>query len=232
MRLLNLGFDMDFFLTPDSGEYLYSLAAIFSLAAYLFSNIFWLRVFLIIAAVLYIITGLTLGLTSMTGWNSAYLIINFYHAALILYNKSTVLLPDDIKDIYKQSFTPMSTREFKKIVMTNPYHIYQKGEKVMTEGEIPNELFLLLSGKASVIKSQNEIATISSGDFIGEMSFISKHTASADVIAQNELLVAYWTHADLNKLEQKNTHIYNRFLTIVGRDLVKKLQRQNHQVSS
>ena len=223
---------MDFFFTPDSGEYLYSLAAIFSLAAYVFSNIFWLRIFLIFAAVLYIITGLSLGLTSMAGWNSAYLLINCYHVILILYNKSTVLLPDVIKEIYKQSFTPLSTREFKKIVMTNPYHIFQKGDKIMTEGEIPNELFLLLSGKASVIKSENEIATISSGDFIGEMSFISKQTASADVYAQNELLVAYWTHADLNKLEQRNTHIYNRFLTIVGRDLVKKLQRQNHQVSN
>ncbi len=223
---------MDSFFAPESGEYLYSLAAVFSLAAYVFSNIFWLRVFLIIAAVLYIITGLTLGLTSMTNWNIAYLVINFYHVILIIYNKSTVLLPDDIKDIYKQSFTPLSTREFKKIVMTNPYHIYKKGEKIMTEGEIPNELFLLLSGKASVVVSKNEIATISSGDFIGEMSFISKQTASADVFAKNELLVAYWTHADLNKLEQKNTHIYNRFLTIVGRDLVKKLQRKNLQSSN
>ncbi len=223
---------MDFFLAPDSGEYLYSVAAIFSFAAYVFSNIFWLRLFLVIAAVLYIITGLSLGLASMTGWNVAYLIINFYHVLLILFNKSTVLLPDDIKDIYKESFTTLSSREFKKIVMTNPYHLYQTGDKIMTEGEITNELFLLLSGKASVIATENEIATISSGDFIGEMSFISKQTASADVFAKNEVVVAYWSHADLNKLEQKNTDIYNRFLTIIGRDLVKKLQRKNLQVTN
>ncbi len=79
--------------------------------------------------------------------------------------------------------------------------------------------------------SQTEVATISSGDFIGEMSFISKQTASADVFAKNVVVVAYWTHADLNKLEQKNANIYNRFLTIVGRDLVKKLQRKNLQIT-
>ena len=222
---------MDFFLAPDFGEYLYSVAAIFSFAAYVFSNIFWLRLFLVIAAVLYIITGLSLGLTSMTGWNVAYLIINFYHVVLILFNRSTVLLPDELKEIYKESFTPLSTREFKNIVKTNPYHVFQTGDKIMTDGEITNELFLLLSGKASVIASQKEIATISSGDFIGEMSFISKQTASADVFAKNEVVVAYWSHADLNKLEQKNTDIYNRFLTIIGRDLVKKLQRKNLQVA-
>ena len=222
---------MDFFYASDSGEYLYSLAAVFSFAAYVFSNIFWLRVFLVIAAFLYIITGLSLGLTSMTGWNIAYLIINLYHVALILFNRSTVLLPDDLKDIYKESFTPLSSREFKKIVNTNPYHVYKTGDKIMTQGEITNELFLLLSGNASVLASQNEIATISSGDFIGEMSFISKQTASADVFAKNEVIVTYWTHADLNKLKQKNADIYNRFLTIIGRDLVKKLQRKNHQNS-
>ena len=222
---------MDSFLAPDSGEYLYSIAAVFSFAAYVFSNIFWLRVFLVIAAVLYIITGLSLGLTSMTGWNIAYLIINFYHVLMILYNKSTVLLPDDLKTIYKEYFTTLSTREFKKMVKTNPYHIYQTGDKILSEGEITNELFLLLSGKASVMTSQNEIASISNGDFIGEMSFISKQTASADVFAKNEVIVAYWTHADLNKLEQKNTDIYNRFLTIVGRDLVKKLHRKNIQAT-
>lgn len=223
---------MEWLLTSNYGEYLYSIAAIFSFAAYVFSNIFWLRVFLIIAAVLYIITGLSLGLTSMTGWNIAYLIINLYHATLILFNKSTVLLPDDIKDIYSESFTALSSREFKKVVMTNPYHIYQTGEKIMAQGATTNELFLVLSGKASVFASQNEIATISNGDFIGEMSFISKQKASADVYAKSEVIVAYWTHSDLNKLKQKNTDIYNRFLTVIGRDLVKKLQRKNLQIAA
>jgi len=59
------------------------------------------------------------------------------------------------------------------------------------------------------------------------MSFISKQTASADVFAKNEVVVVFWSHVDQNKLKQKNTDMYNRFLTIVGRDLVKKLQRKN-----
>ncbi len=218
------------FLTADSGEYLYSVAAVFSFAAYIFSNILWLRIFLIVAALLYIIAGVSLGLTSMAGWNSAYLVINSYHAGMILFNKSTVMLPDEIKGIYKEAFTTWTTREFKNIIMTNPYHVYQSGEKIMFEGENTNELFLLLSGNVSVISSDTEIASITSGDFIGEMSFMSKQTASADVYAKSDVVVAYWTHADLYKLEQKNIKIYNKFLTIVGRDLVKKLKRKNHQI--
>ncbi|GAA0402999.1 hypothetical protein GCM10009133_09650 [Cocleimonas flava] len=221
---------MDLFFAPDSGEYLYSIAAVFSFAAYVFSNILWLRVFLIIAALLYILAGVSLGLTSMAGWNAAYFLINSYHAGMILFNKSTVMLPDEIKGIYKEAFTTLTTREFKKIIMTNPYHAYKAGDKIMSEGQDTNELFLLLSGNTSVISSNKEIASIASGDFIGEMSFMSKQTASADVFAKDAVIVAYWTHEDLYKLEQKNIKIYNKFLTIVGRDLVKKLKRKNHKV--
>ena len=220
------------FLTPESGEYLYSVAAVFSFAAYVFSNILWLRIFLILAALLYIVAGVSLGLTSMAGWNIAYLIINSYHAGMILFNKSTVMLPDEIKGVYKEAFTTLTTREFKKIIMTNPYHIYKSSEKIMADGEDTNELFLLLSGQASVVASDKEIASIASGDFIGEMSFMSKQTASADVFAKDDVVVAYWTHADLYKLEQKNIKIYNKFLTIIGRDLVRKLKRKNHLVAN
>lgn len=220
------------FLTPESGEYLYSVAAVFSFAAYVFSNILWLRIFLILAALLYIVAGVSLGLTSMAGWNIAYLIINSYHAGMILFNNSTVMLPDEIKGVYKEAFTTLTTREFKKIIMTNPYHIYKSSEKIMADGEDTNELFLLLSGQASVVASDKEIASIASGDFIGEMSFMSKQTASADVFAKDDVVVAYWTHADLYKLEQKNIKIYNKFLTIIGRDLVRKLKRKNHLVAN
>ena len=78
---------------------------------------------------------------------------------------------------------------------------------------------------------EKEIASIASGDFIGEMSFMSKQTASADVYSKNDVVVAYWTHADLNKLEEKNIKIYNKFLTIIGRDLVKKLKRKNNSIA-
>ena len=222
---------MDIFSAANSGEYLYSIAAIFSLAAYVLSNMFWLRVFLVIAAILYIITGLTLGLTSMTGWNTAYLIINFSYVVLILYNRSKVLLPDELKGIYEDAFTALSTREFKNIMKTNPYRVYHSGEKIMSEGEVASELLLLLKGTASVTTRKTEVASVSTGDFIGEMGFIGKQVASADVIAADDVLVAYWTHVDLKKLEKRNTDRYNRFLSIIGRDLVRKLQRKNVQAA-
>ncbi len=213
----------------ESGEYFYSIAALFSLSAYLLSNILWLRIFLVLASFVYIFSGIQLGITSMVGWNSAYLVINSYHVVMLFLDKSTIALPDETKEIYHQYFSLMSTREFKKIITINPFEIV-KAEQLIGEGEVTDRLYILLEGKVDVVKSGKMIARLNAGDFIGEMSFMSNNTASADVIATEEVKYAYWTHKDLEKLHKKNQNVYNKFISVISCDLVRKLNVKNTQL--
>lgn len=210
----------------ESGEYFYSIAALFSLSAYVLSNMLWLRVFLVLAAIVYIISGVNLGITQMVGWNSAYLVINLFHIALLLLDKSTIALPEETKKIYPKFFSAMSTREFKKLITTNQFQTV-KGERLIGEGEITDKLFILLDGKVDIVKSGEIITSLNSGDLIGEMSFMSKDPASANAIAAEVVTYAYWTHEDLEKLNQKNCAVYNKFISIIGCDLVRKLNAKN-----
>ena len=111
---------MEFLSSAFSGEYLYSIGAILSFFAYILTNILWLRILLVVAAIFYIIAGISLGITSMSGWNSAYLLITSYHVVILLLNNSTVLLPEDTIEIYQHEFSSMTTREFKKLILMNP----------------------------------------------------------------------------------------------------------------
>ena len=213
----------------ESGEFFYSIAALFSLSAYLLSNILWLRIFLVLAAIVYIISGMTLGITSMIGWNTAYLVINLYHVVFLILDKSTINLPDETKEIYHQFFSSMSTREFKKIITINSFCLVE-GAWLIEEGEVTDKLFIVLSGKVNIISSGKIIASLRSGDLIGEMSFMSKQPASATAVAVDNVHYAYWTHQDLEKLNQKNTNIYNKFISVIGRDLVRKLNMNTKKV--
>ncbi len=212
----------------ETGEYFYSIAALFSLSAYVLSNILWLRIFLVLAAIVYIISGITLGITSMIGWNTAYLVINLFHVFVLILDKSTISLPDETKDIYQQFFSSMSTREFKKIITLNPFCLAQS-EQLIKEGEVTDKLFMVLSGKVNIISKGQTIASLHSGDLIGEMSFMSKQPASATAIAVNDVRYAYWTHQDLEKLNQKNGDVYNKLISIIGCDLVRKLSVKNER---
>ncbi len=74
------------------------------------------------------------------------------------------------------------------------------------------------------------IAELNPGDLIGEMSFMSNEPASANAIALGMVECAYWTHADLEKLKLKKIDVYNKFLSIIGCDLVRKLKKKNEDM--
>ncbi len=209
-----------------SGEYFYSIAAGFSCLAYILRSMLWLRIFLACAAITYIVSGVILGITSMIGWNSAYLIINLFHITVLLLDKITIALPRETRGIYQRYFSAMSTREFKRLITSNQFCTFQD-ENIIDEFEIPDRLYIVLRGKINIVKPEGVIATLGAGDFIGEMSFLSKEPASASAYADNFVQCAYWTHDDLEKMRARNMGAYERFVAIVGRDLVRKLRHKN-----
>ncbi len=211
-----------------SGEYFYSIAAFFSCSAYVLRNILWLRILLVVAAVIYIFSGISLGITSMIGWNSAYLIINLYHIVILLLDRVTIALPDETVNIYRHHFFTLSTREFKKLVVTNQFKIFQDNI-IIDEGTVPDRLYIVLRGNVNIVKDGEKLAELIPGDFIGEMSFLTKESASASAIAENLVQCAYWTHADLEKLKLKNIATYDKFISIIGCDLVRKLRNKNEK---
>ena len=211
-----------------SGEYFYSIAASFSCAAYISRSILWLRILLVCAAITYIVSGISLGVASMIGWNSAYLLINLYHIAFLLLDKITINLPRETVGIYHRYFSTLSTREFKKLIMNNGFRTFQDID-IIRELEIPDKLFIVLRGKVNIIKDEKTIATLGAGDFIGEMSFLSREPASASAYAENFVQCAYWTHDDLEKLKLNNSASYQKFVAIVGCDLVRKLRYKNEK---
>ena len=217
---------MEGYLLDFSGEYFYSVAALFSCSAYILRNILWLRILLVIAAITYIIAGIRLGIGSMIGWNTAYLLINMFHIVILLLDRVTITLPAETRRIYLRFFSSLSTREFKKLIMSNGFRIFQE-QNIVNEFEVPDRLFIILRGKVDIIKKGQKIATLRAGDFIGEMSFLSHEPASADVYAENLVQCAYWTHDDLARLKHKNIDAYDKFIAIIGCDLVRKLNQKN-----
>lgn len=209
-----------------SGEYFYSIAALFSCSAYLLGNMLWLRILLVIASTIYIISGVRLGITSMVGWNSAYLAINTYHIILLLLDRITITLPAETRKIYHYYFSIMSTREFKKIIMMNKFCSF-KDSAIISESETTDKLFIVLDGQVDIVRSSENIASLHAGDLIGEMSFMSKEPASASAVANGVVECAYWTHDDLEKLKLRKRSAYNKFISIIGCDLVRKLKKNN-----
>jgi CRP-like cAMP-binding protein len=65
--------------------------------------------------------------------------------------------------------------------------VYEKGEKLISEGENPTGLHLIASGEVAVVRIEAGepfvLATLGPGDIVGEVALVLRRSSSADVVA-------------------------------------------------
>jgi diguanylate cyclase (GGDEF)-like protein len=90
--------------------------------------------------------------------------------------------------IHSSLFSSLSKLEFEAVAAFLERQHTAKGDKVFSEGEQGNALFILLSGELNAYtqsgKIQRWMFSITPGDFFGEMSIIAQEPRSATIIAK------------------------------------------------
>ena len=94
-----------------------------------------------------------------------------------------------------------------------------KGEIVVTEGEIDDSFFIILSGRAAVHKAGKKIALISRGECFGEMSYLSCQAWTARVTADTDTVLMKISATLLDRASESIQLIFlkNFALTLVKR---------------
>ncbi len=83
-------------------------------------------------------------------------------------------------------FRPLNDRELLRVLQVTDVVPYRAGQLVMREGERGEELFIVLSGNLKVMRGDTELATLSTGDHVGEMALVRSQPRSASVVAATE----------------------------------------------
>lgn len=110
---------------------------------------------------------------------------------------------------------------------------YPKGRTIVSEGEPSTSLYILLSGRAKVQRSDSEgkeviLAVLTSGEFFGEMSLIDDSPRSASVIT-----IESCDFMAINKEGFKAMLAQNTEMTMaVMRGLVKRLREADKKIET
>jgi len=86
----------------------------------------------------------------------------------------------------------------------------RKGEVVVAEGEIDDAFFIILSGKAAVVKGKKTIALIGRGECFGEMAYLSGQSRVATVAAQTDCVLLKISATLLDKSSESMQLLFMR----------------------
>lgn len=194
------------------------------LVAQAIRNILLLRVTLIMAQGIFIAYGVVSTNYSVAVWNGLFILINIFQAIVLLRQKKPVTVPPDIRDIYEKVFPEMTKREFLYFWQIGKVFQLKRG-RIIEKGRHQDRVLLILEGQARVLHDRREIAVLSRGDFIAEMSFLTGEPASADVRCRRELTCIAWSRDNLVNLKKLNHQLWSRLQHVLSKDLVGKMKK-------
>ncbi|MBO9479571.1 SLC26A/SulP transporter family protein [Shimia sp. R11_0] len=112
---------------------------------------------------------------------------------------------------------------------------FHPGETVMSETSQSRDVYLLVSGRLSVVSSRAQadavvLATILPGAAVGEMAYYTKQPRSAAIIAESASELICLRSAEIDELAHTDPEIAAQFHRLVAQNLALRLSRSNAQL--
>jgi CRP/FNR family transcriptional regulator, cyclic AMP receptor protein len=90
-----------------------------------------------------------------------------------------------------------------------------------------SELFVILSGTASVVRDGQHISDVGPGDFIGEMSILDRGPRTATITATSDMIVLVATRQEFNSLLDRLPIIARQMLPALA-SRIRTLTTEHH----
>ena len=100
----------------------------------------------------------------------------------------------------------------------------KKGQVVLTEGEIDDSFYIILSGSVAVQRTEKNIAKIARGECFGEMAYLQGQSRMATILAETDCILLKISGTLLDKSSESIQLLFQKNFAIT---LVKRLSKTN-----
>ena len=212
----------------DIGSLLLNIGFLLNLIALGFREILWIRILLTLGYFLRFITqSIVEQNMNSSFWMIVFVIINLYQIIRIINERRKRYIEPKIFDIYETVFNSLSTFEFLTFWKLGIIKNVEGGNTIIQKDEKLKSILLLINGKVNVKSNGHTIAYLPRGSFIGEISYITKEGATADVIADGDATYIKWTNKELKLIQLNNKIFWTKIQNILLKDLIIKLKRSS-----
>jgi hypothetical protein len=127
-------------------------------------------------------------------------------------------------------FEGLRPSQAKIVTLMGELQTFPHGEAIVRQGDLGNEMFVLIDGKAEVRVTVNGhsrvVRELSRGDVFGEMGLIRHHKRTADVIAAEDVEVLVVNERFLTRMQRRYPRIGAKIFLNVAKILSDRLERE------
>jgi serine/threonine protein phosphatase PrpC len=105
------------------------------------------------------------------------------------------------------------------------------GETVIQEGRASDCFFIMLDGRAEVLKAGRRLAELGKGDYFGEMGLIDDSPRSADVVVNEPSRLLFIRRADFQSLVTEQLHLSQQILHSFCTVLTQRIRSTNRMIA-
>ncbi|MBN2059740.1 MAG: protein kinase [Deltaproteobacteria bacterium] len=117
-------------------------------------------------------------------------------------------------------FNNFDEDQVKEVVSVSNIVKVLKGRHILSEGEINDTFYIVMSGRVKVRKGEKDIAVIGTGSCFGEMALIAGQTRSANVIADTDCILLKLSAFSLDTASETVKYLfYKNFAMMLVRRL-------------
>ena len=136
-----------------------------------------------------------------------------------------------------EKFTAMKKTNFFKeffdseiweVLRAGVWKEFPQNEQIVTEGEIDDSFYIIISGKVIVKKGGKDLIVLGSGDCFGEMGYISKEKRTASIFS---LIDVTLLQINSTIIEQASQGCQLRFTKVFLKTLIERLSRTSKNLS-
>lgn len=210
----------------DKVYYATHVASVLTLLAYLVKEILWLRALTILACIAGIIFNYFVAPTPLwpvINWNLVFIAINVVQIVIIFRERRGVRFTEEEKELYQTLFKNFAPFEFMKLLRLGEWKDATKGQFLAVEKQRLDNVVLIFNGLLAVEAAGKQIAQLTDGNMIGEMSFVNEGVASASVRVIEPTRYLSWPKAELRHLLKRNPNMRFAMEHVFNADLVRKL---------
>lgn len=112
---------------------------------------------------------------------------------------------------------------------------FEAGQKIFTEGDIGDELFLIRRGTVRIVlrlagRSQHHLATFGRGDFFGDMAFLDRSVRSADAVTSTTTDLYVLSRARFDAVAEAYPQMGKKVFARLARALAIRLRRTDAEL--